>query len=338
MNSLRTCGWLVSLWIAASPALVDAADTADTSARSPPMTQQTADGQRRVLDGTYPRFATTIERWADLPDQPTDFRRKTAATDLRQYVLPRETRQKIERMRRDADRQYEGRDWPGAILGYNDTYMEVEALVRRFLEVHAYWFYTATRDKRQRLYREALGKYGFEDPTAAQGEALEQTLRTHIEAGDFQAARREGVEPLNRLFAQSVQALRDRVGVAVLDPDPLRRAPTAACVVVGPVNPAGNDSTPLAKPRLDLKRTGDAGRFYPRDAVLFGLIGNATVRVLIDATGCVAWAEVGVSSGHWRLDDAAMNFALLGARYQPGRLGDRAVPATMEYVVRFAIY
>lgn len=65
------------------------------------------------------------------------------------------------------------------------------------------------------------------------------------------------------------------------------------------------------------------------------MIGDTTVRVMVSEHGCAAWAEIAISSGHWRLDEAALDWAVRGAAYVPARVGGEAVSMAFPLVVRF---
>lgn len=240
-------------------------------------------------------------------------------------------------MRSEADRQYAAEDWPGAILYYNETFRAADAAARRFRAVHAYWFFTETRDNQRRTWRTAMRNYSFEDPHAAKIADRERLLKDLVLTGDFLAAERDAIEPIHQLFAQSVQMLRDEAGEPVLNPDPLRRAAKPRCEVDVPVDTGGAGPEPFVPPKIVAGRSRSGDDFYPRDAVLFGMLGRTTARVLVSELGCVDWAEVLISSGHWRLDEAALSFAVRGAIFRPAQRGGRPVPATTHYTHRFSI-
>lgn len=340
MNRGRAAVMFVAVAIA-SIAMTGASRAAEAAprqmSRPSPMTRATADEQRRALDDGYPKLTAVIDRWTGLPHQPRDFRKTTAAADLRNYVLPAEVRERIAATRREADRQYAEQDWPGAILYYNETFGTADAVARRLRAVHAYWFFTATWEAKRSKWARAVRAHDFEDPHAAQLASLERLLRERVLQGDFIAAQGEAIEPINTLFEQSVRMLRARSGLPVLDHDPLRQAPKARCVARAAADASGTELEPSQRPKVDGQRSRSPDGFYPRDAVLFGMIGNASVRVMVAESGCAAWAEIADSSGHWRLDEAAIDYALRGAAYFPGRVGGQPVDTALTYNVRFKI-
>lgn len=105
INSAMIRGTLCFLALAAGTLTAGSLFADEPAPRKLGMTQENADGLRRVLDDAYPKLVTVIDRWSNLPAQGRDFRGKTAAQDLRSDVLPTEERERIDRLRADADHQ-----------------------------------------------------------------------------------------------------------------------------------------------------------------------------------------------------------------------------------------
>ncbi|MDH5709034.1 MAG: energy transducer TonB [Hylemonella sp.] len=82
---------------------------------------------------------------------------------------------------------------------------------------------------------------------------------------------------------------------------------------------------PPAPPRVELPSTDAAylnnpSPRYPALSRRLGEQGTVLIRVLIEVDGCAAQAEIQRSSGHARLDQAALA-AVRSWRYVPGRRG-----------------
>lgn len=75
---------------------------------------------------------------------------------------------------------------------------------------------------------------------------------------------------------------------------------------------------------------------YPRISVRRGEAGTVSCRIFVSARGGVTRVEVAESSGHARLDDAAVE-ALLRWRFAPRREAGRARPATILHPVTFVL-
>lgn len=90
--------------------------------------------------------------------------------------------------------------------------------------------------------------------------------------------------------------------------------PVAAPAAVAPAPTRQPPRPPAAArpaiPRSELKPAAAAPLFYPREAVLRGLEGEALVSVTLDAHGRVIAARLERGSGHAILDDAAVAAAL----------------------------
>ncbi len=66
--------------------------------------------------------------------------------------------------------------------------------------------------------------------------------------------------------------------------------------------------------------------------------GVVTVRALTSPSGCVVYAEIGRSSGSDLLDDAAMDWAVEAATFNPAiDTEQRPMPAIFQFNVRFKL-
>ena len=66
--------------------------------------------------------------------------------------------------------------------------------------------------------------------------------------------------------------------------------------------------------------------------------GTLRLRLAITAEGAVSEAQVESSSGHPRLDDAAVQWVKAHWRYEPALEGTKRVPSTAQAVVTFKLY
>jgi protein TonB len=74
---------------------------------------------------------------------------------------------------------------------------------------------------------------------------------------------------------------------------------------------------------------------YPMAARLLGEEGVVVISVAIDANGRVTGASLVRSSGHERLDQAALAQALKRWRFQPALAGGKPVASTRTFSIRF---
>jgi len=65
--------------------------------------------------------------------------------------------------------------------------------------------------------------------------------------------------------------------------------------------------------------------------------GTLRLRLAITADGGVSDAQIESSSGHPRLDDAAMQWVKAHWRYEPALEGAKRVPTTAQAVVTFKL-
>jgi protein TonB len=76
---------------------------------------------------------------------------------------------------------------------------------------------------------------------------------------------------------------------------------------------------------------------YPPVSRRLGEQGTLHLRLAITADGAVSDAQIESSSGHTRLDEAAMQWVKAHWRYEPALEGTKRVPATAKAVVTFKL-
>ncbi|MDP2793052.1 MAG: energy transducer TonB [Sulfurisoma sp.] len=107
---------------------------------------------------------------------------------------------------------------------------------------------------------------------------------------------------------------------AVVPPAPAPRPPIVPIVPVVPQATLSRRPPSMTTPR-----------FYPREAVMRGIEGEALVNVTLDASGKVLEARIERSSGHAILDDAALS-AALSLKSLPG--GGREVMLPVRFKLK----
>lgn len=116
-------------------------------------------------------------------------------------------------------------------------------------------------------------------------------------------------------------------------PTPVAEAPAAPAPVTAPAPPAppappvaAAPAGPVALPASALRYVTMPRLVYPAAARRLGETGTALVRVVVDVNGLPREVTLHQSSGHPRLDQAALD-AMRGARFQPYRVDGKAVEA-----------
>ena len=118
-------------------------------------------------------------------------------------------------------------------------------------------------------------------------------------------------------------------------PTPVAEAPAAPAPapVTAPAPPAppappvaAAPAGPVALPASALRYVTMPRLVYPAAARRLGETGTALVRVVVDVNGLPREVTLHQSSGHPRLDEAALD-AMRGARFQPYRVDGKAVEA-----------
>lgn len=89
-------------------------------------------------------------------------------------------------------------------------------------------------------------------------------------------------------------------------------------------------------PRYGVDGLANPSPAYPWLSRRAGEQGRVVVRVAVDAAGDAGHVEISKSSGHARLDEAALD-ALRKWKFKPARRGERPVPGIVEVPVTFRL-
>ncbi|MBV1883705.1 MAG: energy transducer TonB [Pseudomonadales bacterium] len=100
--------------------------------------------------------------------------------------------------------------------------------------------------------------------------------------------------------------------------------------------PIGGPKYPVSAPRLDASRSKNPAPVYPRTSQRLRQEGTVILTLLIRPDGTVAEVDVKVSSGHSRLDKAAVK-AVKRWRYLPAKQGNRTIEFWYEQPIVFAL-
>jgi protein TonB len=99
---------------------------------------------------------------------------------------------------------------------------------------------------------------------------------------------------------------------------------------------AGMDDPAIQPARYDVAALGNPKPDYPWLSRQRGEEGRVVLRVEVTATGEVARIEVAESSGHRRLDEAALE-TVAAWRFDPARVGDQPIATTVNVPVTFQL-
>jgi TonB family protein len=291
------------------------------------MSDQLADFDRAlwILTGS-------VERWDGAAGQPVDFRRRTPGDDLARDVLPAELKERLGRMRIEAQRAFDQQDWPGVRIELQPGIVEINAAAERFRAILGYWKHRTYFDRRMRAWKKAVKSNRLPDSHEAEFERLQMELNARIENGDFQGAGTEAFPPLLALFDRAIKEARASAPGGVLIDDPLRRLSKMGCATSDEWTEA-RAALPVSQrvlPRVDQAASAPTRSYYPMIAAMLDIQGTIVVRVFVSETGCPVWAETEKSSGSPMLDDAGLDWVVDGARYIPG--SEAGVPRAMPLV------
>src|SRR6185369_8541669 len=122
---------------------------------------------------------------------------------------------------------------------------------------------------------------------------------------------------------------------------PSAPAPTGAPANAGaspamPTEPASAATAPAAAsgPFIRARNPGNPKPVYPRASLELGEEGSVVLQVRVSASGAVDQVSVQTSSGHRRLDEAALK-AVKSWKFIPATRGGQAVADTVTFPVNF---
>ena len=126
----------------------------------------------------------------------------------------------------------------------------------------------------------------------------------------------------------------------VVEPAPPQVVAAPAPVVAAPAPPAPAPPPPAPAPKVipasEVEYLEPIEIVYPRLSIRMGETGTVMVRLLIDPTGMPRDVQVSRSSGHARLDDAAIA-AVKKARFKPPTENGRPVAGVTNVPVNFQL-
>lgn len=318
-----------------SPGAPAAPSAAPAGARVP-LTRETATARRTSFEQGWPMVEANLKRWQQLDESPRDFRSVAPAYDLKNYVFTKENRKALDTRRSEAQAQFDGGDWPGAILLYGTLIEQANGVVARLAETGGYWIWYVNHDRRMNRWRKAVRSNDLPNPKGAELDSLESRLKEQIRSNEFGSPSKTLMLSMDQLFKQALAEARAAAPGGVLRDDPLRRMPRESCVDGQPDMTLSPGVVPRSAPRLDVRRSKSTNNFYPPVARFYGVQGVVTVRAMTSPSGCVVYAEVAKSSGSDLLDDAAMDWAVEAASFSPALDTEgRPMPASFQFNVRF---
>lgn len=309
------------------------------NAKRVPLTRETAERRRAAFEEGWPKLEAALKRWRSLDQGPRDFRRVAPAADIKSYVFSREARESLESRLAEARRQFDGGDWPGAILLYTLLVADANEVVQRLRAVVGYWIWYDTQERRMKRWRRTVRTNQIADSATQALDALEAQVKEHIRAGDFGTAAASLMRQSDELFKSTVAQARASAPGGILRDDPLRQIPKTPCADAEVDRPLAPGSMVLTAPRVDVKRSGNLDGYYPIVARYNNIEGVTRVRTLIAASGCAVYAEVETSSGSELLDDAAMQWTVDSAAFNPAMDSTGApVAVVLQFNIRFKLY
>ncbi len=141
--------------------------------------------------------------------------------------------------------------------------------------------------------------------------------------------------PLVLAVAQPKIAPAEQTSVVMEPPQPVAEpAPVAPAAAVEAPKPA--PPPPIIQPRFDANYLDNPKPAYPLISKRMGEQGIVQLRVYVNADGSVAKLDLKRSSGHARLDRAAMG-TVQNWRFVPARQGNQATAAWVVVPIHFTL-
>lgn len=311
-------------------------ESATTAPGSIPLTRDAAKLLFDRFDYGLASMVMAADAWRLIPGWPTDFRKATVATDVANYALPDSVRATLKQQRQDAQQQFDGSDWPGAVVAITKANATLTQTVQNFSAVVYYWRNRPALDALLQNWEHVLAQNHLEDNYSSQFRAVLAKLNGDASQGRFVDIAGKDLPALMDQYGSAVRAARYAKGGSLID-DPLRPAGVLVC------KDAEDTGTPLLgdgeriAARVDVLHSAPSDNYYPPYARRLGAQGVTTLRALVTGSGCVVWAEVVRTSGYISLDEASLKWATHAAVFTPGTLGKVPVQSLVAFNVRFRL-
>ncbi|MFO1425990.1 MAG: energy transducer TonB [Steroidobacteraceae bacterium] len=277
-----------------------------------------------------------MERWRHARDLPRDGRKVDGGDDMLRHALPEELHARLLRARTDVQRDFDAGDWPSVRIGMSDAAAELNAATLRAAAIATYWKEWFLAQRRIAGWERAVRANKLSDPHAGALHEVQDAIAAQVRELRF-AETSAGFRRLNELLAVALEEARRSVPGGVLKFDPVRRWPDTPCSAPPGAGEwsATNAAADERGPRINAGDSAPTGRFYPRLAAAFGIEGITSVKARVRSNGCVEWAEVAKTSGFPMLDEAALDWTIDGAKFEPARRGAAPLDGSYTFNMRF---
>lgn len=326
----------IALAATPSPQTPTFSDRAATAPGAVPLTRESASALFTRFDALAKQLAQTTAGWEAIASWPLDFRKATVASDIAKYVLPGSVKLQLAQQRRDAQRQFDGGDWPGAVFAINTAYGTLTDKIGMLRAVVSYWRNRPSYDARIAAWENTLKQNHLDDTRSAPLRSLLAALNEDASQGKFLAIMEHDYPALDSEYEAAIDNARTAAGGTLIG-DSLRRAGAARCQDSDDASAYSRSMQLQSVPRVAIQRSKPTDTYYPPYAQRLGAQGVTTVRVLVTRSGCVQWAEVAKSSGVIVLDDSALDWASKAAGFDPAIADGHPVQMATEFNVRFRL-
>jgi TonB family protein len=258
---------------------------------------------------------------ASVPKTSEDFRGRTLAQDIDQWVFGPDARERIQ-LARDEAYELRGNDASHA-LGNAGTLIQAE--LHRGSQVQFYWIGMRPAPYWRRYWQDFFSANGVPvpEPDAPLLE-VESEMRGALEKGDFLVA--------NTRAPLLVDALHVSISTAMSRLASERKSTALTFTERKSLCPASQAPIPW-QDRPKYVGGESVESFFPRDALERGEQGAVVLRLRLDQKGCPTAAAIVVHSGVASLDAAAMQW-FEASRFAPASSNGRAIES--EYTLKLA--
>lgn len=278
----------------------------------------------KVFDAKRASFdAWRLSLETSTPGGEQDFRGRTIHDDLEQWVLPVESRSKVEELRaRALEAEYLG----DAQQLLQTAANQMEEQTRRGKEVWRYWNSELPAPYWRRYWHQVYAANGMpEEPPDSMLVSIEQRITRLLEAGEFKQAATV-TDELNDLLGESLNLASGRINSALTTTPAY--APRKTPCPPGSVAPNGD--------RARIVRGESIEAFYPTDAMNRGEQGSVVLSAQIDPNGCGRSVAIRVHSGVESLDTAALQW-FETAVFSPAAVDGRPITGKLSWKIRFVL-
>lgn len=303
---------------------------------APPISESVAANQLGDFDSAFSTLSGAVSRWSNSPGLPRDSRGVDAATDMRQFVLPAELRERVAQARERAAAELAAGHDAGARLQLAPAIAEINAAADRFRAIRQYWATREPHEALARRWRRLADSNALVSVNRAPVTQRQNLLDEHLREGRFAEGMKDDWPLLDALYVQAITDAYASSPNQPLKDDPRTFGPTICDGEYQP-DPPTQPGDKFVAAESDFRKSKSSDKFYPPGERAKHIAGFIILRGQLSPRGCLRWVEITRPNGSEPLNQAALAWAIKGAMFNPAWLNGKRIEHSVDFAVYFGV-